>query len=79
MSDVGILKSLKGLKSSREAFGSLRRALLEQPRSSRGSFERTPSVLMPHGRVHVGVLLMNAQPKLTNWFRKGSALPQSQQ
>ena len=28
--DVGILKSLKSLKSSREAFGGLRRLLLEQ-------------------------------------------------
>ena len=42
---MGILKSLKSLKSSREAFGGLRRLLLEQPRRSPGSFERTPSVL----------------------------------
>ena len=43
--DVGILKTLKSLKSSREAFEGLRRLLPEQPRRSPGSFERTPSVL----------------------------------
>ena len=43
--DPEILKSLKSLKSSREAFEGLHRLLPEQPRSCPGSFERTPSVL----------------------------------